>query len=329
MDHFPRQDFFAEKASVPSHLEWGDRALCPEPRVSVIMPVYKRPEMFALALASVLAQDYESFEVVVVDNNEDPARPNRSVVEKAADDRVFYYRNEENLGMFGNWNRGIELSRAPFVTFCHDDDLLLPGALTRLMDLQPKAGEACILSAFNEIDAEGRQTDTTVLSKEIWPLRPKDHYRYTLTGQLLANISCGDGSLFGREQLIALGGYDAGFYPSSDYELNIRYAQRYGAVVNNMPTSCYRVADNESKQVFRQFPAANRRVHEQWLLPAGRPKWLVRRLIETIYRNAMASAEKMWSQPGASDQAVRLSWSDKALLWTTRTLDRVHKYTLI
>ena len=49
-----------------------------------------------------------------------------------------YYKNEKILGMLGNWNRGIELARAPFVTYCHDDDMLLPSALSRLMELQKK-----------------------------------------------------------------------------------------------------------------------------------------------------------------------------------------------
>lgn len=326
-----RFDVFAETAGIPSVLQYGDPGQVPSPAVTVIMPVYHRPDLFALALDSVLQQDFAGpYEVLVVDNHEADPSPNLEVVRRTGSHKVLYYHNAQNLGMFGNWNRGITLARAPFVSFCHDDDLLLPGALSRLMELQPLAGKACILSAFHEIDGEGRKTDTTVLSRRVGPLKPRGHFRYSFIGQVLANVSCGDGCLYGREQLLSLGGYDSDYYPSSDYELNIHYARRFGAWINNVPTSCYRVSDNESMQVFRQFPAANRRVQEKWLLPDGKPRWLVRRLIGAVYRNATCSAGKAWaSEPDSAQPADKVSLSDRALLWMARTFDRVHKYTLL
>lgn len=324
-----RYDAFAETAGIPSVLQYGDPDKVPSPAVTVIMPVYHRPELFTQALESVLAQDYTgAYEVLVVDNHEAEPSPNLEVVRRAGSPRVLYYHNTQNLGMFGNWNRGITLARAPYVTFCHDDDLLLPGALSRLMELQPQVGKACILSAFNEIDATGRIIDTTVLRRRIGPLKPRSHFRYSYLGQVLANVSCGNGCLYGRKQLMDLGGYHPDYYPSADYELNVHYAREYGAWINNVPTSCYRVAENESMQVFRQFPAANRRVQEQWLLPEGRPRWLARRLIEAVHRNAVLSVEKAWQQAESQQLRQRLPAADRAIIWLARTIDRLHKYTL-
>ena len=48
--------------------------------VSVIIPTYKRPEKLADAVQSVLAQDYPSIEVIVVDDN-NPDDPGRDATE--------------------------------------------------------------------------------------------------------------------------------------------------------------------------------------------------------------------------------------------------------
>lgn len=322
-------DAFAETAQIPSDLRYGDPAAVPEPAVTVIMPVYHRPERFEEALRSVVGQDFDRpFEVVVVDNHEADPSPNLEVVRRVAAPNVLYYHNRENLGMYGNWNRGIVLARAPFVTYCHDDDRLTPGALRRLMALQPLCGDACILSVFNMIDEEGRFRKTMALRRSFLLWKPRSFYRYSLLGQVLGNVTCGDGSLYRRERLLEIGGFDKSFYPAADYALNLCYARRYGAVVNNIPTSDYRIGENESLQVFRAFPEAERSIHGQMGLDERLPKCFARRLVEAHYNSAVYGAEQTWGgkdgpQGGASAQ---LSWRDRMLLWLVRSWDRLHKY---
>lgn len=105
------------------------------------MPVFNHPDYFRKSLSSAINQDYtDDYEIIVVDNNDQTDGPtsNQVIVEEFRNPKVLYYKNEKNIGMFGNWNRGIELARASFVTYCHDDDMLLPSALSRLMELQKK-----------------------------------------------------------------------------------------------------------------------------------------------------------------------------------------------
>ena len=326
-DLFERHDFFAEKASIPSLLKWGDPKACPAPRVTVIMPVYKRPEFFAKALQSVLSQDYaDPFEVVVVDNNESEESPNQRVVEQAGSGKVLYYRNQENLGMYANWNRGIELARAPYVTFCHDDDLLLPGALCILMALAPVVGKSCVLSAYHTIDANDTIMGTQLQhARHLGMLKPRSLVRYSKLGQYLGNVSCGDGCLYHRWTMLELGGYDGARYPVADYALHVLYARRFGAWINTEPTACYRVADNESMQVYDAFPDAIRELH----LCLQRQGTLVDRiagpLIRAQYHNNQQVYRQFW---GGAQESARLSPEDRFVLLTARRLNRLLYFSL-
>ena len=324
-DLFARHDSFAEKASIPSRLSWGDPSRCPDPCVTVIMPVYRRPELFALALRSVLEQEVlQAYEVVVVDNNEDAQSPNQSVVEAAADPRVLYYRNAENLGMYGNWNRGIELARAPYVTFCHDDDLLLPHALRTLLALSEKVGKACILTVFQEIDGAGNLIGTQEQYARWGFLKPRLLAPYTRLGQYLGNISCGDGCLYDRQAMLETGGYDADLYPSADYALHIVYARRFGAWICNQPTSCYRKADNESMRVYEAFPVVNRRIHAAMLERDHVPRCLRDRFLTALFNNNLTHSNRVWRDGAAS--AVSLSAADRWIVLTAWRLNRFSHY---
>jgi glycosyltransferase involved in cell wall biosynthesis len=95
------------------------------PLVSTCIPTYNRAEMVGDAIRSALAQTYPALEVLVVDN----ASTDRTaeVVGSFHDPRLRYERNDRNLGLFGNFNRCIELARGSLVHILHSDDTIPPG----------------------------------------------------------------------------------------------------------------------------------------------------------------------------------------------------------
>jgi glycosyltransferase involved in cell wall biosynthesis len=111
-------------------------------RVSVCIPTYNHGRFIGAAIESVLAQTFAEFDLLVVDNasTDDTAEIVAGYV--AADRRVSYVRNPENLGMVGNWNRCLELARRPLVKIVCSDDLLEPECLERGVNLLDSAGSA-------------------------------------------------------------------------------------------------------------------------------------------------------------------------------------------
>jgi glycosyltransferase involved in cell wall biosynthesis len=97
------------------------------PSVSVIIPTLKRPAMLQRAIASVLAQSFQDFEIIVViDGPDDQTIP--AFVE-VLDRRIRVLALAENVGLAEARNVGIRDARARWVALLDDDDEWLPDKL--------------------------------------------------------------------------------------------------------------------------------------------------------------------------------------------------------
>ncbi len=84
-------------------------------------------------IRSALSQTYPFIEVVVVDNASTDGTAD--VVASFRDPRLRFVRNEQNLGLFGNFNRCIELAKGSLVHILHSDDTIPPGFTRTCVDL--------------------------------------------------------------------------------------------------------------------------------------------------------------------------------------------------
>ena len=87
--------------------------------VTVVIPVFERTAFFEKAIESILNQTIVP-KILVVDNNSS----HKIFEEYCYKKSIPYFRNEKNIGMFGNWNRGFEHAQSEFVLILGDDDLL-------------------------------------------------------------------------------------------------------------------------------------------------------------------------------------------------------------
>jgi glycosyltransferase involved in cell wall biosynthesis len=99
------------------------------PTFTVVIPVYNRAEALRDAIASVLQQTWQDFEIVVVDDgsSDDP----RSVVDSFRDRRIRFER-QANAGGGAARNRGIDLAQGRLVAFLDSDDVFLPHHLASM-----------------------------------------------------------------------------------------------------------------------------------------------------------------------------------------------------
>lgn len=111
------------------------------------MPAYNRPDKLPETLESLLAQTYDRFALVIVDDH--PSPEVRAVIEAyaAQDPRIRYEPNPARLGMVGNWRKAFERGRALFpgaeyFAWVSDHDMWHPRWLETLvgvMDAEPHA----------------------------------------------------------------------------------------------------------------------------------------------------------------------------------------------
>lgn len=117
------------------------------PKFSIAIPVYNRPDYLRQAIRSALAQTRSDFEIVVSDDcSTDDLR---SVASSFGDPRITYYRSTNNLRAAKNHQLSVSLSRGEYIVNLHSDDLLLPSYLEvagRALDEHPEA--AAVYSAM-------------------------------------------------------------------------------------------------------------------------------------------------------------------------------------
>lgn len=103
-----------------------------QPFFSVVVPVFNRADVLGTALASVLAQTEQDFEIVVADDGsrDDPA----AVIARLGDTRIRCLR-QENKGGGAARNLGIDSARGRFIAFLDSDDVFLPNHLATMRRL--------------------------------------------------------------------------------------------------------------------------------------------------------------------------------------------------
>lgn len=110
-------------------------------RITVLMPAYNVGAYIKEAIESVLAQTFKDFTLLVID---DCSTDNTAeVVHSFSDPRIRYEKNEHNLGLAENLNRGLELSDTELCARMDGDDIAEPNWLetgVKILDTHPEVG---------------------------------------------------------------------------------------------------------------------------------------------------------------------------------------------
>lgn len=181
-------------------------------RVSVVVPAYRNAAYLAATLDSILAQDYQDFELVVADHSSDDGTP-------ALLDR---YRDRARVrvlpptppggGALANWNRVSAEARGELVKLVCGDDLIAPTALgeqVRALDAHP--GAVLAASPRDLVDSAGR---VVLRNRGLAGLDGRVDGRRAIRHAVRAgtNIFGEPGCvLFRREVLERIGGWDNAF----------------------------------------------------------------------------------------------------------------------
>lgn len=124
------------------------------PRVSVIMPAYNQERFVGAAIASVLAQTFVDYELILIDDGSTDGTG--EIVHSFAWDKRIVPVSQENRGVSAARNRGLEMARGHYAAFLDADDLWDPGWLTKAVGVLNHKPTACgVVGSWRYIDASG------------------------------------------------------------------------------------------------------------------------------------------------------------------------------
>lgn len=93
------------------------------PRVSVVMPIcHTREEYLRQAIVSILQQDYDDFEFIIL-NDSPENKKLHEIVASYKDARIYYCENEQTLGVPASYNRLLDLAKGEYVALMNHDDI--------------------------------------------------------------------------------------------------------------------------------------------------------------------------------------------------------------
>jgi glycosyltransferase involved in cell wall biosynthesis len=210
----------------------------PAPKVTVVVPTFRRAALLKETVDSILAQTYRDFELVIVDNMSDDGT--EAYVTGIGDPRVRYFRNPNNGIIAANRNFGIGKARGEYIALCDDDDLWLPEKLMKQVAVLEEHPEVALCYANASIFSEGKELAPLMMLKRVFT----NHYRHLLVGNMIPNSTV----LVRRSAFDSYGYLDTrrSHVAVEDYVMWLKIARRHQFYYIDEALIRYRVHPNAS-----------------------------------------------------------------------------------
>lgn len=265
-----------------------------KPLVSIVTPSYNQAAFLEETIHSVLEQDYDRLEYLVID---DGSSDGSAEIIRRFEDRLAWWMVQENAGQAVTVNRGLAKAQGSILGFLSSDDLLLPGAVSRLVAaLESDPGAVLAYGDAIYIDEGSRRTG--IVHASDW-----DPARYARTGRQPIPQPA---SLFTRRGWELAGPLNERAWALFDSELYLRLSTVGRMIRISEPVAAFRLHP-ESKQLSRRerMGAECVRYADEFFGSDALPKALrpyARNARATFYRRGALS----WYAAGDIPRARRL-----------------------
>lgn len=193
------------------------RALGPTPRVSIIIPVYNHARYIEQCIRSALAQNWETLEVVVVNDASPDPRVREILDSLQGQPRLRIQHNPQNLGICQTQNRALTLCSGDVIAFLDCDDYLTPEAIAICMRAW-RDDVVYLHTGRLNVDEEGREINRI----NFLSLPRQDYFTENLNAMYATHLK-----LVRRDVFARVGLFDPRFDSAQDYELLMRVAFHY------------------------------------------------------------------------------------------------------
>lgn len=262
------------------------------PDVTFVVPCYRLGHLLADCVRSILAQTYQSLEVLIMDDCSPDDTP--AVARSFDDPRVQHVRNDPNLGHLRNYDKGIKLARGRYVWLISaDDQLRSPHVLGRFVaEMDRRPGASFIFCGAVNFNDEG---DAGIFNSHNLPERVFG--RGEFLGELLnENIICAPAAMARKSCYDAIGGFPLDLPYAGDWYIWARFALDGEVIHLREPMVGYRLHATNMTKTF-QGPQADALIRDELAV-----RWRIRR---DARASGQAAAARMTERTLRDDYAFR------------------------
>lgn len=235
------------------------------PKVSVIITAYNYGKYLRQAVQSVLVQQFDDYEIIIVnDGSTDNTAEVLSEFENHP--RIKLITHRKNQGLAPSCHEAIEASASDYIIRLDADDYFDENALlvlANILDSHPEVG--LVYPDYFLISEEGKILDYVRLPRVAEEVKLLD---------LPAN---GAGTMLRRSCYQAVGGYDLSLKVEDNYDLWLKFLNRFKVYNINLPLFYYRRHGSNMTLNSTRILAARRQIKQSYLdreLKAPKPKVL-------------------------------------------------------
>jgi glycosyltransferase involved in cell wall biosynthesis len=200
-----------------------------KPLVSVIIPAFNRERVIGKAIKSVLAQTFQDFEIIVIDDGSCDETAKKAIKLACSEPRVRIFRSETNQGAQAARNAGARAAQGKWLAFLDSDDEWLPRSL------EMRLGIAAVENV------EVVHSDCYVLGKNM----PQELFNVpALRGKVYSELLGHPGPMFQAMLISAdsfrqIGGFDETIVAYQEWDTAIRLGKSFRFGYVNAPTFVY------------------------------------------------------------------------------------------
>jgi len=202
------------------------------PIITVLMPAYNAGNYIHEAIASVLAQSFNDFELLIV--NDGSTDQTMQVIASFKDERIVVI-NQENLGVASALNTGLQHARAAYIARFDADDVCYPNRLQVQYDFMQRHPEYQVVgSAADYMDVEGHHLFTQ--EPAAFSNSQVQQLNYTICPFIHSTV------LYKKQVVLNNGGYNELAYTFEDHFLWLQILKEQKAC--NLPEALIKVRLN-------------------------------------------------------------------------------------
>ncbi|MEI6457090.1 MAG: glycosyltransferase family A protein [bacterium] len=202
------------------------------PKVSILMPVYNGRDYLRPALDSLLAQTFQDFEIVIV--NDGSTDDTLAIIESYKDPRIVAV-TQVNQGVARSLNNGLKVARGKYIRRHDADDTSTPDALQVQFDFMEShpdfvmvTSKCAFMTSNGKIAYDFKLPNDKYFGDAPFRELSLDDFTADRVAPAVHGTAC-----FRRQEILDIGGYRPEFIVSEDNDLWMRLLEKYRIAILN------------------------------------------------------------------------------------------------
>lgn len=193
-------------------------------KVSIILPAYNASTTLERTIASVKAQDYKDWEIIIIDDGSTDKTPELAQDYAKKDERILYYK-QDNAGVSSARNTGLTKADGDWILFLDSDDTIDPRFLSKMMHSANDNNSDIVICEYLHCN-EGEKLNISGKSSKL----PKD----AITELMIWPYFAVHAAITKREHVLKTDGFDTTLKTCEDWDFWIKILTQEGIRYSNV-----------------------------------------------------------------------------------------------